>query len=105
MTWPKLLAAAAVATQRENEIEGDNVESEFLWHVGWSGLPNGTIRGDNEEVARKFEAFQAKLTRMGLYMKTDPDWSALPPETPSAIRRLLRRCLEPGRLLMPNTRV
>jgi eukaryotic-like serine/threonine-protein kinase len=27
-------------------------------------------------------------------LKTDPDWSALPPETPSGIRRLLRRCLE-----------
>src|SRR5262245_41476589 len=27
-------------------------------------------------------------------LKTDPDWSALPSETPPAIRRLLRRCLE-----------
>src|SRR5205814_908047 len=27
-------------------------------------------------------------------LKTDPDWSALPRETPPAIRRLLRRCLE-----------
>jgi Tol biopolymer transport system component len=26
-------------------------------------------------------------------VKGDPDWSALPPETPPAIRRLLRRCL------------
>ena len=26
-------------------------------------------------------------------LKTDPDWMALPPETPSAVRRLLRRCL------------
>src|SRR5206468_8836104 len=26
-------------------------------------------------------------------LKTDPDWSALPPETPPAIRRVLRRCL------------
>jgi serine/threonine-protein kinase len=30
-------------------------------------------------------------------LKTDPDWSALPPETPAAIRRLLRRCLERDR--------
>src|SRR5205807_1799818 len=29
--------------------------------------------------------------------KTDPDWSALPPDTPPAIRRLLRRCLERDR--------
>jgi Tol biopolymer transport system component len=30
-------------------------------------------------------------------LKTDPDWKALPPETPAAIRRLLRRCLERDR--------
>jgi serine/threonine protein kinase len=27
-------------------------------------------------------------------LKTDPDWKALPPETPHSIRRLLRRCLD-----------
>ncbi len=30
-------------------------------------------------------------------LKTDPQWSALPPATPAAIRRLLRRCLEKDR--------
>jgi Tol biopolymer transport system component len=30
-------------------------------------------------------------------LKTDPDWKALPPETPASIRRLLRRCLESDR--------
>src|SRR2546422_5585397 len=30
-------------------------------------------------------------------LKTDVDWSALPPETPAPIRRLLRRCLERDR--------
>jgi serine/threonine protein kinase len=30
-------------------------------------------------------------------LKTEPDWSALPPDTPPAIRRLLRRCLERDR--------
>ncbi len=30
-------------------------------------------------------------------LKTDPDWSALPPDTPPAIRRLLRRCLDRDR--------
>jgi serine/threonine protein kinase/Tol biopolymer transport system component len=30
-------------------------------------------------------------------LKTDPDWSRLPPDTPAAIRRLLRRCLERDR--------
>ncbi len=27
-------------------------------------------------------------------LRADPDWEALPPETPTSIRRLLRRCLE-----------
>ena len=30
-------------------------------------------------------------------LKTDPDWSLLPADTPPAIRRLLRRCLERNR--------
>src|SRR6516162_5598156 len=30
-------------------------------------------------------------------LKTDPDWKALPTETPASIRRLLRRCLERDR--------
>jgi Tol biopolymer transport system component/predicted Ser/Thr protein kinase len=30
-------------------------------------------------------------------LKTDPDWSVLPADTPAAIRRLLRRCLERDR--------
>ena len=30
-------------------------------------------------------------------LKTDVDWSALPPETPAPIRKLLRRCLERDR--------
>src|SRR4030081_1807242 len=30
-------------------------------------------------------------------LKSDPDWTALPPDTPASIRRLLRRCLEKDR--------
>jgi Tol biopolymer transport system component len=30
-------------------------------------------------------------------VRADPDWSKLPPDTPAAIRRLLRRCLEKDR--------
>ena len=30
-------------------------------------------------------------------LKSDPDWTALPDDTPAAIRRLLRRCLEKDR--------
>jgi len=34
---------------------------------------------------------------MAAVLKTDPDWTALPAETPATIRRLLRRCLEKDR--------
>ena len=30
-------------------------------------------------------------------LKTEPQWNALPPDTPSSVRRLLRRCLEKDR--------
>ena len=30
-------------------------------------------------------------------LKTEPDWTALTPETPPTIRKLLRRCLEKDR--------
>ena len=30
-------------------------------------------------------------------LRADPDWTTLPPETPSALRRVLRRCLEKDR--------
>ena len=30
-------------------------------------------------------------------LKTEPDWTALPPDTPPPVRRLLRRCLEKDR--------
>ncbi len=30
---------------------------------------------------------------IGAIVKTDPDWTVLPPQTPAAIRRLLKRCL------------
>ena len=31
-------------------------------------------------------------------IRADPDWTKLPPDTPTAIRRLLRRCLEKDRV-------
>src|SRR5579862_1231625 len=34
---------------------------------------------------------------MAAVLKSEPNWTALPPETPSAARRLLRRCLEKDR--------
>jgi serine/threonine protein kinase len=43
--------------------------------------------------------FDGKTTTdtLSLVLTKDPDWSALPPQVPSAIRALLRRCLERDR--------
>jgi serine/threonine protein kinase len=43
-----------------------------------------------------FEGATISDTLTGV-LKTDPDWSALPPQTPPAIRRVLRHCLERDR--------
>jgi hypothetical protein len=51
--------------QRENAIEGEDVDHEFFWHVGWSGQPTGNAHVDDAEVARKFEAFHAEVKRIG----------------------------------------
>jgi hypothetical protein len=53
--------------ERENEIEGDNLGNDFFWHVGWSGQPTGQVAIDDEAIARKFEAFEAKIKRVGFY--------------------------------------
>jgi serine/threonine-protein kinase len=45
---------------------------------------------------RAFEAGAISDT-LALVMTAQPDWTALPPDTPPAIRRLLRRCLEKDR--------
>ncbi|MEQ1761231.1 MAG: protein kinase, partial [Vicinamibacterales bacterium] len=46
--------------------------------------------------ARLFEGATVSDT-IAAVLKTEPQWSALAPETPTAIRRLLRRCLEKDR--------
>lgn len=51
--------------ERENETEGDDVEHEFFWHVGWSGLRSGNARVDDKEIARKFDSFKAEVKRIG----------------------------------------
>jgi serine/threonine protein kinase len=38
-------------------------------------------------------------------LKTDPDWKALPAETPASIRRLLRRCLKTRNVLPSRRRI
>ena len=53
--------------QQANEHGGNSAGNEFLWLVGWSGLPTDTVSMDNVEVGRKFEAFQASLTLLGFY--------------------------------------
>lgn len=55
--------------ERENEVEGDDLQHEFFWHVGWSGQPAGDARADAKEVARKFGAFKADVKRIGSYSK------------------------------------
>jgi hypothetical protein len=70
-------------------------------------------RGQNADKGADIWAFGAvvyeMLTGRGLFageivsdtlagvLKSDPDWSVLPAETPVAIRRLLRKCLERDR--------
>src|SRR5262245_15021335 len=46
--------------------------------------------------ARAFEGATISDTLASI-LKTEPDWTRLPAETPSAVRRLLRRCLEKDR--------
>lgn len=40
---------------------------QFLWQVGWNGLPDRDPRADDENVQKKFESFGAKLHRLGTY--------------------------------------
>jgi hypothetical protein len=40
---------------------------EFLWHVGWSGLSSGDARIDDNDVQRKFNAFGARIKRLGVF--------------------------------------
>ena len=55
--------------KRQNEIEGDDVGLEFVWHVGWNGQPTGKVSVDDEEVIRKFQSFKARVKRIGSYME------------------------------------
>src|SRR5262245_20033989 len=46
---------------------------------------------------RKLFPGETNSDKLAGVLKDGPDWNALPPETPAAIRRLLRRCLERDR--------
>jgi hypothetical protein len=53
--------------QRQNETNAIGVENEFWWHMGWDGFPTVIVGMDDNEVERKFEAFKARMTRIGLF--------------------------------------
>jgi serine/threonine-protein kinase len=44
--------------------------------------------------SRPFEGGDSVSDAVAAILKTDPDWSQLPTDTPTAIRKLLRRCLQ-----------
>ena len=52
-------------------LEDDPEEAhEFLWHVGWSGLPGGREPSVNdEEVSRRYESFGASVEYLGYYLE------------------------------------
>ena len=56
-----------VLMERQNAFKGDDVTNEFLWHIGWSGLPSGDAQVDDESVLRKFAAFKPKVKRVGSF--------------------------------------
>jgi non-specific serine/threonine protein kinase len=45
---------------------------------------------------------ETRWDKLAAVLREDPDWDALPPETPDAIRDLLRRCLEKDPLRRPG---
>jgi serine/threonine protein kinase len=53
----------------------------------------GVVLWEMLTAKRLFEGATVSDT-LAAVLKTEPDWTALAPTTPSAIRRLLRRCLE-----------
>ena len=53
--------------------EGRTTGCEFFWHVGWSGLSDGEVQVDDEEVTRKFETFKVRTKRLGFYSEV-ADW-------------------------------
>lgn len=57
----------------ENGFEGDDLVHEFFLHVGWSGMPGGNARVDDQEVLRKLEKFKADIKRIGSFNEV-ADW-------------------------------
>ena len=60
---------ALMLLERQNEVEGDDVGNEFVWHVGWEGPGMVKVDIDDGAVARKFDSFTASLTYIGSYVE------------------------------------
>ena len=56
----------------------------------------GTVLFEMLSGRKAFEGETVSDT-LAAVLKTDPDWSALPPQTPAIVRKVLRRCLERDR--------
>ncbi|WP_324672163.1 hypothetical protein [Hymenobacter sp. GOD-10R] len=54
---------------RENEVTSNDVAHEFIWQVDWSGISIENVRVDDAVVARKLEAFEPDIRRLGSYNK------------------------------------
>jgi serine/threonine protein kinase len=80
----------AKAWEGPSAASADLSQSPTLAHTGTAaGLILGTAAYMSPGQARR-----RAVDKRAAVLKTDPDWTALPPDTPAGIRSLLRRCLD-----------
>ncbi|TNF81130.1 MAG: serine/threonine protein kinase, partial [Acidobacteria bacterium] len=89
MTWAGSVAGMVLGTaayMSPEQARGQNVdERSDVWSFGavlWECLTGKMLFGG-----------ATASDSIGAILQTEPDWKGLPPDTPSAVRRLLRRCL------------
>jgi eukaryotic-like serine/threonine-protein kinase len=80
--------AAYMSPEQARGREADRRSDVWAFGCVLFEMLTGTRPFAGEDVSDTFAAV----------LRDEPTWSALPPETPSAIRRLLRRCLEKDRV-------
>lgn len=56
-----------VLLQGLKETDASDMEHHFIWQVGWSGLHGGNARLENKEVENRFQSFNAKMKRIGMF--------------------------------------
>jgi hypothetical protein len=56
-----------VLLERDSDFDREDPGQTFFLQVGWSGLPQGDPRVDDEEVERKLLAFKAEVSRLGAF--------------------------------------